>query len=102
MKKRKTKRMVEKIAPKPKAPDPVAVLSGTTQPVQMKLTAMERRALDRLVENRHYPTRSAALRAGLGLLFDKHGCVTPAEEQVIERERDYHQPRDRFAWRRAN
>ena len=64
----------------------------TTQPVHLKLTVTERIVLDRLVRNKWYETRSAALRAGLGMLFDKHK-ITKEEEQAIERERMRNPPR---------
>jgi hypothetical protein len=66
-----------------------------TQSVQMKLTATERMILNRLVDNHWYESRSAAMRAGLGLLFEKHG-LTKAEETQIEHERRMHAPRKNF------
>jgi Arc/MetJ-type ribon-helix-helix transcriptional regulator len=63
-----------------------------TQPVQVKLTRTERRVLDGLVNKKHYASRSAALRAGLGMLFEKHG-MRSTEEAQIERERRMAPPR---------
>jgi hypothetical protein len=65
-----------------------------TRPVNCKLTHTERKYLDMLVFSRQYPTRSAALRAGLGLLMEKHG-LDDGEGQQIERERRHHAPRMR-------
>ena len=65
---------------------------ATTQPVQVKLVPAERCFLDGLVTKKHYESRSAALRAGLGLLMAKHK-IDMELDQAIERQRRMHQPR---------
>jgi Arc/MetJ-type ribon-helix-helix transcriptional regulator len=63
-----------------------------TQPVQVKLTATEKLYLNVLVDQHGYPTRSAALRAGLGMLMTKHKMHKSFDE-AIEKERRVHPPR---------
>ena len=65
--------------------------------VGAKLVGAEVIALDQLVLIGHYGSRSAALRAGLGLLFEKHG-LKPEQDKAIEAERRRHRPRDRRQW----
>jgi Arc/MetJ-type ribon-helix-helix transcriptional regulator len=63
-----------------------------TQPVQVKLTPTERELLDDLVKQRHFESRSAALRAGLGMLFERWKVSADADRE-IEKERERHRPR---------
>jgi Arc/MetJ-type ribon-helix-helix transcriptional regulator len=63
-----------------------------TGAVNVKLTPTERLFLDVLVQDRKYETRSAALRAGLGLLMTHHKA-DKSFDQAIERERQMHPPR---------
>lgn len=65
-----------------------------TQPVHVKLTETERAFLDNLVQEKRYESRSSAIRAGLGMLFEKHK-MPQAMEAEIEKERRRHQPRRR-------
>jgi Arc/MetJ-type ribon-helix-helix transcriptional regulator len=66
------------------------MINGTQQ-IQVKLTATEFRVLSRLIETKFYESRSSAIRAGLGMLFQGH--MTPEEDLQIEKERRHHQPR---------
>jgi hypothetical protein len=65
--------------------------------VCVKLVAAELQALDQLVVLKGLNSRSAALRAGLGLLFEG-AKLKRAAEQEIERQRRRHRPRHRRAW----
>jgi Arc/MetJ-type ribon-helix-helix transcriptional regulator len=63
-----------------------------TQPVQVKLTFTERHLLDQLVTDGKFESRSAALRAGLGKLFEQWQ-VSAESDAEIEKERRRHRPR---------
>lgn len=65
--------------------------------VAVKLVPSELEALDQLVCLKGFASRSAALRAGLGMLFDQ-AHLSRAHEQKIERERCKHKPKDRRDW----
>ena len=65
--------------------------------VAVKLVIAELEALDQLVLLRGFASRSAAIRAGLGLLFEAFH-LTRVQEQKIEAQRKNHQPRDRGTW----
>ena len=76
------------VQPAPQRPPPP---QGTI-PVQVKLTPTEKEFLDGLVRNGTFESRSAGIRAGLGLLFD-HWKIAPELDRQIERERRIHAPR---------
>jgi Arc/MetJ-type ribon-helix-helix transcriptional regulator len=65
--------------------------------VAVKLVSAELEALDQLVLLKGFASRSAAIRAGLGLLFEQSN-MTRVHEQKIETQRKRHQPRDRGTW----
>jgi Arc/MetJ-type ribon-helix-helix transcriptional regulator len=65
--------------------------------VAVKLVGAELEALDQLVLLKGFASRSAAIRAGLGLLFEASN-LTRVQEQKIEAQRKQHQPRDRGTW----
>lgn len=62
--------------------------------VNVKLTPAELRGLDLIIGKSAYETRSAVLRAGLGMLFEKL-CVDNLVDRDIEYERRIHRPRSR-------
>jgi len=62
-----------------------------TTPVVFKLTETESEELMRIVAAGNFDSRSSAIRAALGLLYEKHGMLKQTEIQ-IERERRVHRP----------
>jgi Arc/MetJ-type ribon-helix-helix transcriptional regulator len=65
--------------------------------VSIKLVDAELQALDQVVVVGKLASRSAAIRAGLAILFYQHKLTT-AQEYKIEKERRRHRPRDRRRW----
>lgn len=66
--------------------------AGETKIVPVKLTPTERATLDKIVYDAVYASRSSAMRAALGLLFDLHKVDAEADRR-IESERRLHLPR---------
>lgn len=62
--------------------------------VNVKLTKTEKFALDTIIESHCFDSRSAALRAGLGLLFE-YAKLDKSFDAKIEKERRLHRPRCR-------
>jgi len=60
--------------------------------VTLKLTVTEYNALNDLVAWRNYASRSGAIRAAIGLLFDQHK-IKKGVDGAIERERRKAKPR---------
>jgi Arc/MetJ-type ribon-helix-helix transcriptional regulator len=75
-----------------KTPVPEIEFLKPTGPVNVKLTLTEHVVLNRIVAAGHYESKSAAIRAGLGVIFEKHK-ITKEEEMRIEKERRFHYPR---------
>lgn len=63
-----------------------------TRVVPVKLTPTERAVLDQLVTDGTYDSRSAAIRAALGMLFE-HWEIPAELDLAIEHERQQHKPR---------
>jgi len=71
-----------------------------TFPITLKLTVVEFQVLDDLVHANNYASRSAALRHGLGLLFE-HWKISSVLDRAIEADRAAHKPRANSKVRRA-
>lgn len=61
-------------------------------PITLKLTVVEFQVLDDLVHANNYASRSAAIRHGLGLLFD-HWNISSILDRALEADRKQHKPR---------
>ncbi len=64
----------------------------TTQVIPVRLTKTEVEQLDTIADTGIYESRSGAIRAGLGLLYEKHK-IDYNTERKIEAERKDHKPR---------